>query len=553
MSYPHLTEITRNPPSSRGTIEKNWMFFSTASSTYVHYDIGPSVRSFAKLLGGGLSTPNLTDPLEQPCLREGALVNKNEDLGGSWHQATNSLRLILCERSDGSCRSKPENTVFWSLIHHKHKNVYHLPLRYERYFVIWSSTPPFNMLAISSHPLLLANETAGGWTPAENWEDDAENAAMVENYGFGKDNFAVFTYTVSIAYSWGRPDDQPQDKYTGFLDDEVIIGLGVDDEAQNYARVKVSELLQCMRVCPPRASEPLDGSGDPEFVARKKKEEEEREKNGGKQAFSEDRFGGAEDRKIDEETGETVKDEKDKEAVKAEKQKADKSDTTETKAEAEKPKPAAEEVAEEAREHEALFSEKQKLAKAKDKDTESTTEGVRVASTEADSKTKATGGIPASPEKAIEIKKGKDDVVKEDMLDQDRASKVDVDVKGDVKAQAKNVEKTKGEQEKGRGQAKEKVQPIGESEKVKDEVDGKKEQAKKEPENKEDEPKNNGDDATKTADDTKTREDDTKKKEDEPKKKEQPAKKKDKSIPTKEEIKAATGNMPKPERYLDDY
>lgn len=248
MSYPHLTEITRNPPSSRGTIEKNWMFFSTASSTYVHYDIGPSVRSFAKLLGGGLSTPNLTDPLEQPCLREGALMNKNEDLGGSWHQATNSLRLILCERSDGSCRSKPENTVFWSLIHHKHKNIYHLPLRYERYFVIWSATPPFNMLAISSHPLLLSNETAGGWTPAENWDDDEENAAMVKNYGFGKDNFAVFTYTVSIAYSWGRMEDQPQNKYTGYLDDEVIIGLGVDDEAQNYARVKVSELLQCMRV-----------------------------------------------------------------------------------------------------------------------------------------------------------------------------------------------------------------------------------------------------------------------------------------------------------------
>jgi len=534
------------------------MFFSTASSTYVHYDIGPSVRSFAKLLGGGLSTPNLTDPLEQPCLREGALVNKNEDLGGSWHQATNSLRLILCERSDGSCRSKPENTVFWSLIHHKHKNVYHLPLRYERYFVIWSSTPPFNMLAISSHPLLLANETAGGWTPAENWEDDAENAAMIENYGFGKDNFAVFTYTVSIAYSWGRPDDQPQDKYTGFLDDEVIIGLGVDDEAQNYARVKVSELLQCMRVCPPRASEPLDGSGDPEFVARKKMEEEEREKNGGKQAFSEDRFGGAEDRKIDEETGETVKDEKEKDA-KTEEKKADKSEATETKVKAEKAKPAAEEVAEEAREHEALFSEKQKLAKAKDKDAGDTTEGVRVATTEADTKTKATGGIPASPEKALEIKKGEDDGVKEDMLDQDRASKVDVD----VKAQAKNVEKTKGEQEKEKGQAKDKMQPVTETGKVKDEVDGKqkeKEQAKNNAEDKSDDAKQTAHDAKKD-DDTKKKEDDTKKKEeddtknknDEPKRKEQPGKKKDKSIPTKEEIKAATGNMPKPEMYLDDY
>jgi len=439
------------------------MFFSTSVSTYVHYDIGPSTRSFAKLLGGGLSTPNLTDPLEQPCLREGALKNKDEDLGGSWHQATNSLRLILCERSDGSCRSRPENTVFWSLIHHKHKNVYHLPLRYERYFVIWSSTPPFNMLAMSSHPILLANETAGGWDPAENWDDDAENEEMIENFGSGKENFAVFTYTVSIAYSWGRFDDQPQNKYTGFLDDEVIIGIGVDDEAQNYARIPVSELLQCMHVCPPRADEPLDGSADPEFMARKKAEQEA---GGAKNAFDDDRFGGGDD-EVKEDAAEESKDD------------------------VEGAGESTDEVTEELLEQEALFEEKKKLAQAKD------TSSVLQVATSFDP---TATGIPASAEKAREL------------VDNEKTEGGDKE-KEKVKpaAQTETIKETEVEQAKAEaGQVKEKSQPLKE-EQVKEE------QVKEEQENE----------------------------------KEKTAKKAEsQSEQELQQIKAATGNMPRPD---EDY
>jgi hypothetical protein len=463
-------------------IEKNWMFFSTAASTYVHYDLGPSVRSFAKLLGGGLSTPNLTDPLEQPCLREGAFFNKNEDLGGSWHQATNSLRLILCERTDGSCRSRPENTVFWSLIHHKHKNIFHLPLRYERYFVIWSSTPPFNMLAISSHPILLANETAGGWDADENWEDDKEHQEMVKNYGTGKENFAVFTYTVSIAYSWGRFEDQPQDKYTGFLDDEVIIGLGVDDEAQNYARVKVSELLQCMRVCPPRAAEPLDGSGDPEYVARKKAEEEEAAK-GGKKAFNEDKFGGNDNDKKKEDEKKKKEDEKDKD-------------------DAEEGEEELDEVTESALESEALFEEKKKLAKAKETDT------VLQVATAVDPD---VTGIPANAELAKELAEGEKEKEKPDVTASAK------------KAKQTATEKTRVEKEKDVKDEK-KADSTSSEEKQKADTKDTKETPKE--------------DAPKIEGETPVEED-------------AHGEVKDKDMPTLQEIKAATGNMPKPDVYAD--
>ena len=178
--------------------------------------------------------------------------------GGSWHQGTNSLKLILCDRSDKGCKPRPENTVFWSLIHHKHKNYYALPLRYERYFIVWSSTPPYQMLAMSKLPVILANETVSGWDLEESWDDDPEQQRMLNEGQEGKGEFAVFTYTPSIAYSWGRFEDQPQDKNIGYLDDEVILGVGIDDMAQGYARAKAKDLLQCLRACPGRAPERLD-------------------------------------------------------------------------------------------------------------------------------------------------------------------------------------------------------------------------------------------------------------------------------------------------------
>lgn len=168
-SYPTLTELTRNPASDRGQIEKNWMIFYTSSGeSYIHHDLpntrgGPRGRTFAKLLGNALITPNLTDPLESLCLQE--LGEKEPDKtkqGGRWHQATNSLRVGLCNRSDKGCVATPTNQVFLSLVHRKYANYLKLPLRYERYFVVWEARPPFHMLGVSKHLILMANENSFG-------------------------------------------------------------------------------------------------------------------------------------------------------------------------------------------------------------------------------------------------------------------------------------------------------------------------------------------------------------------------------------------------------
>ena len=238
-------------------MEKNWFLFSpSVSESYIHYSIsdtkhGPSHgRTFARLLGNGLTTPNMTDPMELPCIQSAPLPesSSNDTMPRStdsieWHQATNALRLVLCNRSDPSCQVTTDSTAFFAAVHRKVLNHILLPLRYERYFVLWSATAPFGMLAMSRHPLLFANETVSGFDAWQNRNDgDSES----------KERWAAFTYTVSLAWA-ARPDVEVEDLGTGYLDDEVVVSVGVDDSGAVFGRSTARDLLTCLRLCPGRA------------------------------------------------------------------------------------------------------------------------------------------------------------------------------------------------------------------------------------------------------------------------------------------------------------
>lgn len=352
-SYPHLTEITRNPRSSRAAVEKNWvLWFPTRDDAYVQYDLtgrsikdepspfsrlngtgtdnttkstgtrartraGPSRkagRSFAKLTGNGFTTGNLTHRDEAPCF--GAEQEKDA-LGnqGHWHQGSNALRLIMCTRAEarlGQCDADETvadgRSVHFAIMHRKFSNELDLPLRYERYVAVWESRAPFQMLGVSRWPLLMLNERANPWTEEENWPtaEGEEKAKEKEERGRswnatmtgpepgpgifaggtglqhlqgarreqrdgkvkeGGESFnksrAYFTYTPSLAWAWqphsaglGKEEEQDDDvEYmshlgTGYLGDEVIVGIGMDDVSQAFAKVKVDDLLQCLRLCP---------------------------------------------------------------------------------------------------------------------------------------------------------------------------------------------------------------------------------------------------------------------------------------------------------------
>lgn len=346
-SYPHLTEITRNPRQSRASVEKNWVFwFPGREEAYVQYDLIGNVgqkgrndiltlanmdlgsgiginrtsmntntnasihehfidstletrnadngrtqqergRTFSKLIGHGLTSTNLTHVDEVSCFGP---EDDIDGLGnrGHWHQGSNSLRLILCTRAQarrGDCGEdatvEDGRSVHVAIVHRKFTNDMKLPMRYERYVVVWESRAPFQLLAVSKWPLLMSNERAHPWTVGQNWPDEksgwnASGPLMWVNKkrtpagsngdGIGPEAFkssASFMYTPSLAWAWrahsAKVGEELEDDGdietmselgTGYLGDDVLVGIGLDDVDQAFARIKVNDLLQCMRICP---------------------------------------------------------------------------------------------------------------------------------------------------------------------------------------------------------------------------------------------------------------------------------------------------------------
>ena len=233
-------------------------------------------RTFAKLIGNGFTTPNLTHPLEQPCFDASSLI---DSLGhfGHWHQSTNALKLILCTRHEarhGLCGEPEEwnregREVHFAIVQRKFSDdtELKLPLRYERWVVVWEGRQPFRIVAVGRWPVLFEGESARPWSDVENGDGrgDSWNRTRSE---MGKRHREVgFAYTVGLTWAWrGRNDvgvdgeemweGEEADIYElenlgrGFLGDEVLMGVGLDDKEQVVVKVQVDELLSCLRLCP---------------------------------------------------------------------------------------------------------------------------------------------------------------------------------------------------------------------------------------------------------------------------------------------------------------
>ena len=336
MSYYHLTELTRNPRNSRASVEKNWMlwFPGNDGEAYVQYDLGPAStslrtptrtptrrslnqtatsedgtsststmlsektlaqmisidtllrstmagRTFAKLIGNGFTTRNLTSSQEASCFDE---VHNFDALGttGHWHQGSNALKLILCTRAQvraGDCGEAAEwNTdgreVHFAIMHRKFANQWKLPMRYERFVAVWEGRKPFTMLGVSKYPILMEDEWARPWSEEENWPVESHwrgnwtSGLKRRQKSPGTKSNAYFTYTPSLAWAWrprtdhaatpeGGNGDSDEDSVhhlsqlgTGYLGDDLLVGIGLDDIEQVFTRVKVDDLVDCLRLCP---------------------------------------------------------------------------------------------------------------------------------------------------------------------------------------------------------------------------------------------------------------------------------------------------------------
>ncbi|WYZ42507.1 hypothetical protein EsH8_VI_000206 [Colletotrichum jinshuiense] len=209
------TELRRPPPS--GTIEKNWfIFWDEDGVAYVHHDVAPK-RIFARLGLDGSVGPDLAPMAagDEACLSK--YMPKLPPDSESIHQATNSLSITFCKRSDPKCKATGDNTFIFTIF--QHKTFYRFHSEYEPYVMVFRQKAPFEVFLVSKRPI---------WIHGREKKDNG-----------GSEMF----YVTSI--SWKRKDQ----RYHGFLDDVLFLSFGIEDQRTGAIDVLAEDLLADLGSC----------------------------------------------------------------------------------------------------------------------------------------------------------------------------------------------------------------------------------------------------------------------------------------------------------------
>lgn len=224
--YP--TNLQRPPPYGR--IEKNWfVFWDYSGNMYLHFDLTPTTRVFAALNPDGSVGEDLAPRSaahDAVCL-EKLMPKLRPTPFPEWiHQATNSLALTMCRKADPDCVATPDNTFILTLF--QTKTFYYHGV-YEPYFLLFRQHAPFEVYGLTTVPIWYN----GRGKPHEHWTDGTTKP---------KDQSQMI-FTTSI--SWKDAGKM----YHGYLDDTVIIGFGVEDQASGGIDVVMGDLLVDLVLC----------------------------------------------------------------------------------------------------------------------------------------------------------------------------------------------------------------------------------------------------------------------------------------------------------------
>jgi hypothetical protein len=214
--FSQATELQR--PGAWSKIEKNWfLFWDGSGAMYVHHDIWPK-RVFATVLPDGSVGPDLAPFAaasdEQCMLKYFPQIAPQLE---SVHQATNSLRIIMCNSTDQECIDKNPAFIF---IIYQHKTYYSFHSVYEPYIMVFEERAPFEIHAMSKRPI---------WIHGREMRPEANTSDMF--------------YVTSM--SW----NDKQRRYSGFLDDVIFIAFGIEDERAGAINVLANDLLADLGSC----------------------------------------------------------------------------------------------------------------------------------------------------------------------------------------------------------------------------------------------------------------------------------------------------------------
>jgi hypothetical protein len=225
------TELQR--PAPYGPVEKNWfVFWDNHGQIHAHYDIAPR-RVFAKLENDGAVGHDLAPlaaDVDEKCMAKymPKIVSEFESI----HQATNSLSITLCKRSDSSCEANDSNTFILTIFHHK--SFYSFHSLYEPYVMVFEQTAPFKIYGISPKPIWIH----GRGKPGNGGKPDPLVVGEWKSL-----NQTEMFYTTSLSWkSHGQ-------KYHGHIDDVLFIAFGIEDSKTAGIDVVAGDLLINLGLC----------------------------------------------------------------------------------------------------------------------------------------------------------------------------------------------------------------------------------------------------------------------------------------------------------------
>ena len=207
-------------------MEKNYfLFWNKDQRMYVHQEIAPK-RVFTQLSYNGTVGPNLAT--EATRSDEGCMAKYMPALAPheTLHQATNSLSITLCKRSDPACKPDDSNTFIMTIFQHKKKFSHHI--LYEPYVMLFQQVAPFAVHGITSKPLWINGRGKEG-----EWKG-TDKTVM---------NETQFLYVTSI--SWKSHSQ----KYHGYIDDVVFVLFGIEDYSAAGIDVFAGDLLKGLELC----------------------------------------------------------------------------------------------------------------------------------------------------------------------------------------------------------------------------------------------------------------------------------------------------------------
>ena len=219
------TELQR--PEPYGSLEKNYfIFWDKDKNVYAHYDIFPT-RAFARLSDDGSTGPDLGPHVatgDNKCINK--YMPKLAPEHTSIHQATNSISITLCKRSDPGCKVDDLNTFILTVFQQKKYYDHHSV--YEPYVMLFQQKTPFAIHGISTMPFWIS----GRGMPGE-WK--GHQGKLLDQ--------TQMLYVTSI--SWKTAGQ----KYHGYIDDVLLVLFGIEDTDTGGIDILAGDLVADLGLC----------------------------------------------------------------------------------------------------------------------------------------------------------------------------------------------------------------------------------------------------------------------------------------------------------------